>query len=83
MHYPWPMDGEVGLVLSEAITSVKSLLRNDMFPNYIKETLEKYIAYSDVQENENEYISNQQDDTISTDSSGDIETYDDPRSIFS
>ncbi len=66
----------------EAITSVKNILQNDMFPNYIKETLDKYIANSDVQENENECISNQQDDTISTDSSGDIETYDDPRSIF-
>ena len=82
MHYPWPMDGEVGLVLSEAITSVKNIMQNDMFPNYIKETLDKYITTSDVQENENEYISNQQDDTISMDSSGDIETYDDPRSIF-
>jgi hypothetical protein len=36
MHHPWPKDGETGLVLSEAIISVKNLLQTDMFPNYIK-----------------------------------------------
>jgi len=79
MHYPWPMHGEVGLVLSEAITSVKNIMQNDMFPNYIKETLDKYITTSDVQENENEYISNKKDNA---DSSDDIELYDDPPSNF-
>jgi hypothetical protein len=73
------MNGEVGLVLSEAITSVKNLMQNDMFPSYIKETLDKYITSSDVQENENEYISNQKDNA---DSSDDIDTYDDPPSNF-
>ena len=53
-----------------------------LVPNYIKETLDKYIANSDVQENENEYISNQEDDTISMDSSDDIETYDDQPNTF-
>jgi hypothetical protein len=52
-----------------------------MFPNYIKETLNKYIANSDVQENENDYISNQRDDTISIDSTDDIETYDNPPNL--
>ena len=52
MHFPWSLQGEAALVLSETITSVKNILKNDMFPNYIKETLDKYIANSDVQENE-------------------------------
>jgi len=52
MHYPWPMDGEVGLVLSEAITTVKSIMQNDMFPKYTKETLDKYIATSNIKINE-------------------------------
>ena len=82
MHNPWPVQGEVALVLSEAIASVKNLLTNDMFPNYIKETLDKYIASSDVQENNDNYISKQQDDTISVDSSDDIETYDEPPNVF-
>ena len=68
MHYPWPLQGEAALVLSEATTSVKNTLKSDMFTNYIKETLDKYIANSDVQENENDYVSNQRDDTISIDS---------------
>ena len=58
------MHGEMGLVLSEAIDSVKKLQHNDMFPNFIKETLEKYIATSDVENNEHEYFSNQKDDEI-------------------
>ena len=82
MHYPWPMHGEMGLVLSEAIDSVKNLLHNDMFPNYIKETLEKYIATSDVENNEHEYFSNQKDDEISDDSSNDCENDDNPPSSF-
>jgi hypothetical protein len=45
-----------------------------MFPNYIQETLDKYSANSDVQENKNVYILNQQDD---------IEAYDDKPNNFS
>jgi len=82
MRFPWSLQGEAALVLSETITPVKNILKNDMFPNYIKETLDKYIAYSDVQENENDYISNQQDDTISIDSTNDIEIYDNPPNTF-
>jgi len=82
MHFPWSLQGEAALVLSETITSVKNILKNDMFPNNIKETLDKYIANSDVQENENDYISNQQDDTISIDSTNDIEIYDNPPNTF-
>ena len=52
MHYPWRMHGEKDLVLSEAVTTVKIIMQNDMFPNYIKETLDQYIATSDVQDNE-------------------------------
>ena len=78
MHYPWPMHGELGLVLSEAIDSVKNLLQNGMFPDYIKVTLEKYITTSDAEKDENEYISNQKDDENSDDFSDDYENNDNP-----
>ena len=52
MHYPWRMHGEKHLALSEAVTTVKVIMQNDMFPNYIKEILDQYIATSDVQDNE-------------------------------
>ena len=53
-----------------------------MFANYIKETLEKYIATSDEENNEHEYFSNQKDDDISDDSSDDSENDDNPPSSF-
>ena len=37
MHYPWPMHGEMGLVLSEAIDSVKNLLHNEIYQRNIGE----------------------------------------------
>jgi hypothetical protein len=66
------MHVEMGLVLSEAIVSVKNLLKNDKFPNYTKVTLEKHIATSDAEKNENGYISNQKVDEYSDDSSDDL-----------
>ena len=47
MHYPWPTDGEKALSLGTPIHKVKLLLENDMFPVYIKQTLDKYISKSD------------------------------------
>ena len=42
MHYPWPNDGEMAILVGDCISRVKLLVSNDLFPQYIKDTLEKY-----------------------------------------
>jgi hypothetical protein len=82
MHYPWPLNGELAIVVSESINKVKNLLQNDLFPHYIKQTLDKYNVNLELEHTQNEYITNKLTENTSSELSDECETSDDERNMY-